>query len=395
MVMKREVIGFSKMANQLLDEHLKESPFFFASPHNTMLGVGIAHQFNQAIPFCELADQATKMLEAAKTDEYDNPILFATIPFNEETATRFFIPEKLYVSGSPRASEKEEQQSHKATIVSPPTGNDYKQGVTTLLELFNTTELSKVVLSRLVKLSTPQHIDQTRLLRNLLSINRNGYTFSTEIGPNAKLMGASPELLLAKKGGFIVSNPLAGSRPKSNNAVQNQQRSASLLDTQKDLNEHAFVVEEVEKVLSRYCHNLFTPMVPSVIETETMLHLSTVLEGQADDPMINSLRIAAELHPTPAVCGYPRLSAYQAIKQIETFDRGYFTGMIGWCDARGNGEWVVTIRCAEVSQNEMSVFAGAGIVNESSPQSELDETGAKMSTILKAAGIEIDELLTA
>lgn len=135
-------------------------------------------------------------------------------------------------------------------------------------------------------------------------------------------------------------------------------------------------------------------MVPSVIETETMLHLSTVLEGQADDPTTNALQIAAELHPTPAVCGFPRNSAYQAIKQIENFDRGYFTGMVGWCDARGNGEWVVTIRCAEVSQHEMCVFAGAGIVTDSSPQSELDETGAKMGTILRAAGIQIDELLT-
>jgi isochorismate synthase len=136
-------------------------------------------------------------------------------------------------------------------------------------------------------------------------------------------------------------------------------------------------------------------MVPSVIETETMLHLSTVLEGQADDPNTNSLQIAADLHPTPAVCGFPRQSAYQAIREIETFERGYFTGMIGWCDARGNGEWVVTIRCAEVNQHEMCIYAGAGIVNESSPQSELDETGAKMGTILKAAGIKIDDLLTA
>jgi isochorismate synthase len=135
-------------------------------------------------------------------------------------------------------------------------------------------------------------------------------------------------------------------------------------------------------------------MVPSVIETETMLHLSTVLQGQADDPNINALKIAADLHPTPAVCGFPRQPAYAAIKEIENFDRGYFTGMVGWCDARGNGEWVVTIRCAEVSLRSMSIYAGAGIVHESSPQSELDETGAKMKTILRAAGIQVDELLT-
>ncbi len=393
--MKREVVGFSKMADEILEIQLAEAPFFFASPNSSMLGVGVEREFNQAIPFSELADRATLMLDQAKTQDNDNPVLFAVIPFDENTSSKFFIPKKLYVSSSPRDRKKKHHYQKKATVISPPTGNEYKQGVSTLLNLFDNTDLSKVVLSRSVKIETDEDIDQNALLNNLLSINSNGYTFSVSINDNAKLMGASPELLLAKKGAYVISNPLAGSRPKSQDAQDNHQSSTSLLDTQKDLNEHSFVVEEVEKVISRYCHNLFTPMVPSVIETETMLHLSTVLEGQADDPNINSLQIAAELHPTPAVCGFPRNSAYQAIRELETFERGYFTGMIGWCDARGNGEWVVTIRCAEVNQHEMCIFAGAGIVHESSPQSELDETGAKMGTMLKAAGIQIDELLTA
>ncbi|WP_306331498.1 isochorismate synthase [Vibrio injensis] len=393
--MKREVVGFSRMAEELLSQELETAPFFFASPHNSMLGVGIEQQLDQAIPFSELAVRANQMLEQVKKSENDNPVLFAIVPFDEKTPTKFFIPEKLYVSSSARERKNDKVGANKATVISPPTGNDYKQGVSTLLNLFNTTDLSKVVLSRSVRIATDQIIDQTALLRNLLAINSLGYTFAVDIGRETKLMGASPELLLAKKGGHVVSNPLAGSRPKSINESDNQISHTSLLDTQKDLNEHSFVVEEVEKVLSGYCRNLFTPMVPSVIETETMLHLSTRLEGQAIDPEINSLQIAAELHPTPAVCGFPRHSAYQAIKQIEKFERGYFSGMIGWCDARGNGEWVVTIRCAEVSQREMCIFAGAGIVHESSPQSELEETGAKMSTILKAAGIKIDELLTA
>lgn len=198
-----------------------------------------------------------------------------------------------------------------------------------------------------------------------------------------------------KKGSHLISNPLAGSRPRSESEQQNQASIQSLLNTGKDLHEHGLVVEEVERVMSKYCCNLYTPMVPSVIETQTMLHLSTQLEGQVLDPAINVLQVAAELHPTPAVCGYPREKAYEAIKRLEPFDRGYFTGMVGWCDSRGNGEWVVTIRCAEVQPRRMKVFAGAGIVNESQPQSELDETGAKMNTILKAAGIQLNEMLTA
>ncbi|BDR15164.1 isochorismate synthase [Vibrio sp. STUT-A11] len=393
--MKREVVGFSKMANEMFDKELQDSPFFFSSPQNSMLCVGVKIRLTRSIPFSQLASIAEGLLESAKTPENDNPVLFATVPFDENTPTQFCIPETLYVSSSTRGHNNDKGVPQTAKVVSPPTGDEYKNGVSHLLELFNTTELSKVVLSRSVKITTNENINPCSLLRNLLSINTNGYTFCSQISEASKLMGASPELLLSKKGSHVASNPLAGSRPKSSCEIENKTAYASLLDTQKDLNEHSFVVEEVEKVLGQYCHNLYTPMVPSVIETETMLHLSTLLQGQADDPNISSLKIAADLHPTPAVCGFPRQTAYAAIKEIEKFERGYFTGMVGWCDARGNGEWVVTIRCAEVSQRAMSLYAGAGIVHESSPQSELDETGAKMNTILHAAGLQIDDLLTA
>lgn len=393
--MQREVIGYSKMAQELIEQQLTTSPFFFASPSNTLFGVGVAQEFNQPIPFADLANQATAMLQAAKKDDADNPVLFGIVPFSDDNPTRFVIPEKLYVSSSTRGSQPRPNMVSQAKLISSPSGQQYRQGVEDLLEMFATTGLSKAVLSRAVEVATHEDIPLQNLLNNLLAINSRGYTFAANTQDGAKLMGASPELLVAKKGSHLISNPLAGSRPRSESEALNDASRLSLLNTQKDLHEHGLVVEEVERVLSRYCHNLYTPMVPSVIDTQTMLHLSTVLEGQVNDPHLNVLQIAADLHPTPAVCGYPREDAYQAIRKIEQFDRGYFTGMVGWCDARGNGEWVVTIRCAEVQKRQMKVYAGAGIVNESVPQSELDETGAKMGTILSAAGIQLNDLLTA
>ncbi|MEJ2766592.1 isochorismate synthase [Photobacterium sp. MCCC 1A19761] len=393
--MQREVIGYSKMAQELIEQQLTTSPFFFASPSNTLFGVGVAQEFHQPIPFTDLARQATTMLQAAKKDETDNPVLFGIVPFSDDNPTRFVIPEKLYVSSSTRGSLSRPNMVSQAKLISSPSGQQYRQGVEDLLEMFATTGLSKAVLSRAVEVATHEDIPLQNLLNNLLAINSRGYTFAANTQAGTKLMGASPELLVAKKGSHLVSNPLAGSRPRSESEALNDASRLSLLNTQKDLHEHGLVVEEVERVLSRYCHNLYTPMVPSVIETQTMLHLSTVLEGQVTDPHLNVLQIAADLHPTPAVCGYPREDAYQAIRKIEQFDRGYFTGMVGWCDARGNGEWVVTIRCAEVQKRQMKVYAGAGIVNESVPQSELDETGAKMGTILSAAGIQLNDQLTA
>lgn len=316
--MKREVIGYTKMANELLDNELSSSPFFFASPNNTMMGIGVQEERLQTLPFSELADVANNMLKNAKTSESDNPVLFGVVPFNQENMTRFVIPKTLYISSSTRASHTSTSSAPQARLISSPSGHHYKQGVHDLLGMFANQELSKVVLSRAIEVATETDIQQQALLRNLLSINAKGYTFAAQIGDNQKLMGASPELLVAKKGSHLISNPLAGSRPRSESEQQNQASIQSLLNTGKDLHEHGLVVEEVERVMSKYCCNLYTPMVPSVIETQTMLHLSTQLEGQVLDPAINVLQVAAELHPTPAVCGYPREKAYEAIKKIGT-----------------------------------------------------------------------------
>ncbi|WP_225816526.1 chorismate-binding protein [Photorhabdus antumapuensis] len=85
----------------------------------------------------------------------------------------------------------------------------------------------------------------------------------------------------------------------------------------------------------------------------------------------------------------------KTIRDLECFERGYFTGMLGWCDSRGNGEWVATIRCTEVQKRQLRIFSGAGIVDQSIPQSELEEMDAKMATILKATDVELNVQLIA
>ncbi len=99
-----------------------------------------------------------------------------------------------------------------------------------------------------------------------------------------------------------------------------------------------------------------------------MWHLSTEVKGTLLDESISALELASALHPTPAVCGTPTEKAREAIQEIEPFDREFFTGMLGWSDINGDGEWIVTIRCAEVEENSLRLYAGAGIVAESKPE---------------------------
>lgn len=147
------------------------------------------------------------------------------------------------------------------------------------------------------------------------------------------------------------------------------------------------MIEGMRKVLAERSHSLQSPDSPELLSTPTLWHLSTPIKGEARDARENALSLACLLHPTPALCGSPTNIARDLIEQLEPFDRGLFGGIVGWSDDRGNGEWVVTIRCGTVVEDQVRLFAGAGIVPDSSPESEWHETGVKLNTMLRAFGL--------
>ena len=126
---------------------------------------------------------------------------------------------------------------------------------------------------------------------------------------------------------------------------------------------------------------------PSILETPTLFHLSTLMVGELIDPRVSSLDLALKLHPTPAVCGFPTALARTMVDELEAFDRGFFTGLVGWCDHTGDGRWAVSLRCGEVRERSVSLYAGAGVVVGSKPARELAETEAKLEPMLRALGV--------
>lgn len=204
----------------------------------------------------------------------------------------------------------------------------------------------------------------------------------------AWLVGATPELLVSRRGRAVVSHPLAGSARRTGDAAEDQRRTDALLASDKDLHEHRFVVEAILDGLAPLCSQLQAPPRPSLQATATMLHLATHISGTLKSPDVSSATLAGILHPTPAVCGTPRLPALQAIRELEPFDRGFYAGAVGWTDASGDGDWYVAIRCARVQGHAMHLFAGAGIVADSQPALEVDETAAKFMALRNAIGID-------
>lgn len=402
--MTKQPYNSTVLEKPMLDDY-RVGDFFLSSPNQTILGKGslmtVPRNEAKEDQMEDLANRVVATLERAKELGHDNPIVTGAIPFDYKKPAHLHVPEKVITSvlsqeyGVGRTPETDSIPTY--VINSVPEPAQYKKGVEKGLTQIANGHLDKIVLARSLHLTSSARVNINQLLHNLAGQNTKGYTFAVDLNKKEDssackktLIGASPELLVSRTGLHVVANPLAGSRPRSDDPVEDQRRSKELLSSSKDLHEHAVVVEAVAEALRPFFKKIEVPKSPSVISTETMWHLSTEVKGELADPETTSLELAIALHPTPAVCGSPFERARESILEIEPFDRGYFTGMVGWCDAKGDGEWVVTIRCAEVEEKALRLFAGAGVVGESKPEEELAETSAKFQTMLRAMGIDTD-----
>ncbi len=371
--------------NALL-EHYTLGASLFSSPGSTLL----AHGVKALLPACAphlLPAAAARMLRESGAP---GDVLMGAVPFNPDARARLFVPRRVGAASPwPAAASAPDQRSAQAVRMQPSPAT-YRANVEHALASIAATDLEKVVLSRSLQLDV--QVDLAALLPRLAARNRIGYTFAIDLtdapAPRRTLVGASPELLLARHGKVVLSHPLAGSIARSADPVQDRERADALLASNKDLHEHALVVDAVAEVLRPFCRTLDVPVRPALIATPTMWHLGTQLRGELFDDAPGSLELALALHPTPAVCGHPRESAQAFIDGVEGFERGFFAGLVGWCNAAGDGEWAVTLRCAEVSEHGATLYAGAGIVAGSDPARELLETSGKLRTMLAAMGLE-------
>jgi isochorismate synthase len=210
---------------------------------------------------------------------------------------------------------------------------------------------------------------------------RRCYGFGWRTG-GATFIGASPELLVRLDRGTITSNPLAGSARRGEGDEEDRILAEALMRSVKDRVEHRFVVDDVAKRLAPFSISLDVPAAPSLKKMATVQHLSTRISGEAR-PEAEILELVGALHPTPAVGGTPREAAQAFIDKAESFDRGWYTGGVGWIDSAGDGEFAIALRCALLEGTRAHIFAGAGIVGDSIPDLELLETRLKFRPMLE------------
>ena len=251
--------------------------------------------------------------------------------------------------------------------------------------------LHKVVLARALRLAADGPLDARTIIDRLVAADPAATAYLADLTAAGSdhsgtvLVGASPELLVARQGEHVVCAPFAGSAPRSSDPDTDRANGEALAASAKNRHEHQLVVDAMRSALDPLCIDLQIPPNPQLSRTADVWHLSTPISGRLREKSTTALDLAVALHPTPAVGGSPTNVAADLIGELEG-DRGFYAGAVGWCDQRGDGRWVVSIRGAQLSADRRTALAhaGGGIVAESDPDDEVDETTTKFKTILTA-----------
>nr|WP_271217817.1 isochorismate synthase [Streptosporangium carneum] len=252
------------------------------------------------------------------------------------------------------------------------TAPEWEHAVARAVEQIRSGRLEKVVLARDLTATAEREIDVRVLLSRLALRYPECYTFSC-----AGLVGATPELLVRHTGETIESLVLAGTTARGTDPADDARRGTALFTSEKDRHEHACAVESVREALTPLCSELKVPREPELLVLPNVQHLASPVTGRLAAGS-SVLDVVAAMHPTAAVGGTPTPTALEVIRELEGMDRAGYAGPVGWIDARGDGEWGIALRCAQIEGARARLFAGCGIMGDSVPAAELAEAQAKL-----------------
>ncbi|MGB5112113.1 MAG: isochorismate synthase [Mycobacterium sp.] len=356
--------------------------FVLSGPSGTLLAEGIDAGFS------EIAAAQHALITGA------TPVILGALPFDLNSPAALHRPRSVrHTTGLPDWPDTPPPVIH--THDTLPPGPVHRERVAEAVRRLRAADsaLDKVVLARALRLVADAPWDARSVLRRLAGADPATTVYLADLTPaggdyrGRLLVGASPELLVARDGETVSCQPFAGSAPRSADPQTDARNAAALAASGKNRHEHALVVDVMRAALEPLCVDLEIAAEPQLQGTDALWHLSTPIRGRLRSADTTALDLALALHPTPAVGGVPTDLAAELITELEG-ERGFYAGAVGWCDARGDGRWVVSIRCAVLDADGLSALAhaGGGIVAESDPDDEVDETTTKFRTILTGLG---------
>ncbi len=263
---------------------------------------------------------------------------------------------------------------------------DWRLAVQQIADAARSHRVEKAVLARAIRVTVPE--DSGDLAVSALQRLRAKYpactVFALARGESC-FLGATPERLVSLRHGEVRASSLAGSRPRGATELEDARLGTELMASHKERAEHEIVAKMLVKTLQENCDEVHAPETPQLLPLHNVQHLYTPVVARARRGQ-SVLHLVERLHPTPAVGGSPHAAALELIQQHERLDRGWYAGPLGWVDSGGEGEFVVAIRSALVRANEAVLYAGCGIVADSDPESEYQESELKLRAMLGALG---------
>jgi menaquinone-specific isochorismate synthase len=261
-----------------------------------------------------------------------------------------------------------------------PDRQGWRRQVRDALARIDSGELEKVVLAQSLTAALDSPLDVPAALGRLGQAYPDCVRFAIAPHGEGTFFGATPERLVTRRGRTVETEALAGSTGRGDTPAEDEWLADDLRASQKDRHEHQLVVDAIRDQLEPLAANVRTGPL-SVRRLATVQHLRTAITADlhTDDHVLS---LVEALHPTPTVGGLPPERALATIRDTEAFDRGWYAGPIGWFDGTGDGEFAVAIRSALAREDEVTCFAGAGIVGDSEPDREWDEVQLKYRPIL-------------
>lgn len=274
-----------------------------------------------------------------------------------------------------------------ATSVEEPVGiGAWREAIERVLAAIANGTVRKVVLARPLDVTLAEVPDSASVLAALRASNPLAHTFLLEFARGRFFLGAAPELIGSLRGGTFHTMAVAGSVPRGADPEADEWLGRQLLSSRKNRVEHEIVVEDIVERLTDLGTDISFVREPALLRLPRIQHLRTRLEAEVPRGT-HLLDLVRALHPTAAVCGYPRRAAKEILAGEELLGRGWYAAPVGWLDETGAGEFAPALRSAVGRGPLLRLYAGAGIVEGSRPRSEWDETRVKFQTMLQALGV--------
>jgi isochorismate synthase len=260
---------------------------------------------------------------------------------------------------------------------------DWTAAVETASSRLRAGAAAKVVLAREVLARGDGVVSAAMVARSLRAAYPSCFTYLITGADGTAFAGASPELLIRRSGDRAFAQPMAGSVARGATDAEDERLARQLEDSAKDAVEHRIVSEFVVDALRPFSQAVAARS-PEVVRFTNIQHLATSVAAELRAPAADVLQLAAALHPTPAVGGWPREAAERLIDELEKMERGWYAGAVGWIDANGDGEFAVALRCGLLWEDGARLYAGVGVMPDSDPARELEETDLKFKALMTA-----------